>query len=341
MSVKILTEHLKNGNFGSLYYIFGDEAYLKEHYYSELRCKTVSDLAEFNVIEFDSKNFDYIDFCNCVNSYPVMADRKFVGVVDFDNSMLKKDFTKEFISFLKGIPDFCTVVFYDTDLKMLSGVNQLEKAVASAGGITVNAEHPSNASLVSWCTRHFKKAGQAISSDDINYMLSMTDSDMRSLVNEISKLCSFVSGDTITRADIDAVVTKSIEANRFEIGDAFCASNYHKVLDILDKMYKQNTDDILIANVFYRAFTDMWKAKLAINAGRTSADMARDFGFNPYAAGKIMKNARGLSLEFLETCVSLSKQLDIKLKSSPHNKRDLITMYIADVVSRRGKIAKA
>lgn len=341
MSVKTITENLKSGSLAPLYYIHGEEAYLKEHYYTELRAKAVTELAEFNVVEFDSKNFDYLDFCNCVNSYPVMADRKFVGVTDFDNSLLKKDFTKSFVAFLKTVPDFCTVVFLDTDLKNVSGANALEKAITSAGGVVAKVDKPSASSLVSWSARHFKKAGKAVSSDDLNYMISVTDTDMRSLINEISKLCSYVSGDTVTRADIDAVVTKSIEANRFEIGDAFCASNYHKVLDILDKMYKQNTDDILIANVFYRTFADLWKARLAINAGRSSADMARDFGFNPYVAGKIMKNARGLNTELVEVCVSLSKQLDVKLKSSPYNKRDLITMYVADIISRRQQLAKA
>ena len=58
MSVKTITENLKTGNFSSLYYLYGDEEYLKQYYYGELRSKVVTDLAEFNVIEFDSKNFD-------------------------------------------------------------------------------------------------------------------------------------------------------------------------------------------------------------------------------------------------------------------------------------------
>ena len=32
MSVKTITENLKTGNFSSLYYIYGDEEYLKQHY---------------------------------------------------------------------------------------------------------------------------------------------------------------------------------------------------------------------------------------------------------------------------------------------------------------------
>jgi DNA polymerase III delta subunit len=70
-------------------------------------------MPEFNVLEFDAKNFDWLDFCNCVNSYPVMAERKFVGVVNFSNNLLKDDFKEKFIDFFKNAPDFCTVVFFD------------------------------------------------------------------------------------------------------------------------------------------------------------------------------------------------------------------------------------
>lgn len=341
MSVKIITENLKSKSFASLYYIYGQEEYLKSYYYNELKQNTVTDMPEFNVIEFDSKSFDWLDFCNCVNSYPVMAERKFVGVVNFDNSRLKDKFTKQFVEFLKSVPDFCTVVFYDNELKNVSSSNPLQKAIESAGGVVANVEKPTTSALASWTARHFKKAVKQISAQDINYLLSIADNDMRTLLGEISKLCSYVSGDTVTRADIDAIVTKSIEANRFLIGEAFCSKNYDKIFDIIDKMYKQNIDDILIVNAVYSAFADMYKIKLAMSCGKTVGEATRDFSMKPFVASKNAKLVGALSLDFLETAVGLSKQIDIKLKSSPYNKRDLITFYIADLINRRESIAKA
>lgn len=40
-----------------------------------------------------------------------------MGIIDFDNSLLKKNFTVDFTKVLSQIPDFCTVVFLDTQLK--------------------------------------------------------------------------------------------------------------------------------------------------------------------------------------------------------------------------------
>lgn len=342
MSVKTITEHLKSKSFAPLYYIYGEEEYLKVYYYNELKQKSVTDMPEFNVIEFDNKNFDWLDFCNCVNSYPVMSERKFVGVVNLNNSLLSDDsFKEKFVGFLKYAPDFCTVVFYDNELKPGSDKNHLPSLIEKAGGIVADVERPAAAGLVGWCARHFKQAKKQISTNDIHYMLSIADNDMRSLVGEISKLCSYCKGDTVEKSDIDAVVTRSIEANRFEIGDAFCAKNYDKMIDIIDKLYKQNVDDSLIAGLIFHVFSDMYKAKLALISGRNSQHLAADFGLHPYAAQKTMKNAAQLSLEFLENAVTLSKQTDVKLKNSPYNKRDVITFYIAELIDRRNTVGKA
>lgn len=332
MSVKILTENLKDGVFLPLYYIYGDEEYLKQNYYNRLKEKSVTVMPEFNLSEFDNKSFDYLDFTNCVNSYPVMAEHKTVCVVDFDNSNLKKDFTKEFTLFLKNIPDYCTVVFIDTALKNITASNPLLKVIKSAGGIAVEVNHPDLSTLSAWAKRRFKAGGKIIDNSELNYLIDIADSDMLSLENEISKLCNYVLSENVTREDIDKLVTRSIDANRFEISDAFCNGDYTKVFDIVDKLYKQGVDDITIANVFYRTFLDMWKAVIALKAGKSSSDMARDFGMNPYGASKVMKNTRNVSSKFLNSAVMLSLKLDRELKSTPFNKRDLITMYIASLV---------
>lgn len=338
MSIKTITENLKTMQFGPLYYIFGQEEYLKEHYYSLLKQKCCTDFVEFNVIEFLPKTFDFDDFENCVNSYPVMAERKFIGVHNLENPFV----TDKFCEFLKQIPEYCTVVFFDNEFKTSSDKNPLEKAVASANGVVANIEKPTGSALSNWCLRHFKTASKTISSQNLSYLLSIADNDMRFLVNEISKLCSYVTEQEITKEHIDSVVTKSIETNRFAIGDAFCAGDYSKILDIMDKIYKQNTDDTEIARVFYKMFTELYKAKIALKNGVQAQQLATELKISPsFAATKAMKNARMLSYEFLKQAIEISVNLDISLKTVSQNKRELINFYIAELIDRRQTIGKA
>ena len=335
MSVKILNNDLKSGEFSSLYYIYGEEEYLKEFYFSSLKSKAVTQLPEFNIIEFDNKSFNYLDFTNAVNSYPMMSDKKLVSVINFDNSLLKKDFTKQFVEFLRNIPEFCVVVFFDTSVKETTSSNALEKAVNSADGVSVFVQKPDTSSLVSWVARHLKSYNKTASKEDILYLLDISDTDMLTLLGEISKLCNYVENDVITKDDINKLVTRSIETNRYGIAEAFCKKDYSKIFDILDKLYKQCVDDIVIANIFYRAFVDLWKAKLAYKKGKSAADFARDFKLNSYAATKIYKNLKYVSEKTLENAVLLALKLDADIKSTPFDKRGLIVAFVGELVSRR------
>lgn len=340
MSVKILAENLKKSEFLPLYYIYGEEEYLKQRYYNELKEKCVTVMPEFNFTEFNPKTFDFLDFTNCVNSYPVMAERKMVGVVDMDNALLKKDFTSELVEFLKGIPDYCVVVFIDTVTKTGTATT-LAKAVKSAGGLCVDVAHPDSATLSSWVKRNFKKFGKTVETPDLQYLIEIADSDMLSLENEIQKVCNYAKESVVTRSDIDSVVTRSIEANRYGIADAFVTSDYTKLFDIVDKLYKQNIDDITIANLFYYTFLDLWKGSISNKRGKSSAETASELGMNPYGATKAQKNARRFDISFLRRAISLSLKLDCDLKSKPYNKRDLIVTYVASLVNEKQNSGKA
>ena len=79
----------------------------------------------------------------------------------------------------------------------------------------------------------------------------------------------------------------------------------------------------------------MWKAKLAIKKGQTSASFASDFKLNPYAATNIIKNSKFVTLSVLQYALELSLKLDKDMKSTPYNKKDLIIAYIGDIASFR------
>ena len=85
----------------------------------------------------------------------------------------------------------------------------------------------------------------------------------------------------------------------------------------------------------------MYKVKLAMSCQKTPQQAASELGMYPFVATKAAKQSASLTLEFLESAISLSKEVDIKLKSRPYNNRDVITFYIAELIDRRNPFAKA
>ena len=83
MSLDVLKKKIKEKDTCGLIYLYGAEEYLKSHYYEQLRNKTVSGMEEFNVIELSGDALDLNTLENLVNSFPMMSDKKFIGVIDF------------------------------------------------------------------------------------------------------------------------------------------------------------------------------------------------------------------------------------------------------------------
>ena len=69
MSLDILKSKIKNKEFSGLFYLYGEEEYLKDYYYQSIRKKSVSEMREFNVYEFEGKNLSLNSLENIINSF--------------------------------------------------------------------------------------------------------------------------------------------------------------------------------------------------------------------------------------------------------------------------------
>ena len=331
MSLDILKEKLKNKETSGLFYLCGDEEYMKDHYYHTLRKKAVLDMPEFNVSQLKGEALSLNTLENLINSFPMMSDRKFIGVVDLGHDLLKEEYKKELLQILSNVPDYACVVFMDTALK--EGKDTvLQRLIEKAGGLIVEINHPGQAQLAAWGKRHFKSLNKEISGDDMYYILRIAENDMLSLKNEISKIAAFSQNQRITRADIDAVITKSLETNVFAISNALSKRDFKTTMRVIDDLYAQNYDDIRIVNLIYRCLVDLLRATWALSAGKKNTDMKADFGMNEYGAAKMIRASRALSEKQLMKSVDLCYECEVRLKSEAGDKREMVYHLICQLI---------
>lgn len=330
MSLELLKEKIKNKDFSMVFYLYGEEEYLKDHYYQTIRKKSVSEMREFNVHELDGENLTLNSLENIMNSFPMMSERKFIGIVDVAHDLLKEDFKKELLRILSNAPKYACVVFLDTAKK--GGQDSvLQRLITKAGGLAVNIEQPGQSQLAAWGKRHFKSLGKEISGEDMYYILRIGENDMLSLKNEISKIASFATQTKITREDINAVITKSLETNRFALGEALAKRDFRNVMRVVNDLYAQEYDDIQIANLIYRCLVDLLRATWALSAGKRNTDMKKDFDMHEYGAAKMMRACKALSEDQLIRCVNLCYDYELRLKSESGDKREMVYQLICQL----------
>ena len=338
MSLDILKKKLKEKDTAGLYYLCGAEEYLKSYYYEEMKKKTVTEMREFNITEPDGKDLSLNTLENAVNSFPMFSERKFVGIVDLAHDLLKKEeYKTELLRIISDLPDYVCLVFLDTAVKEGTDAS-LKKIVEKAKGTVVSVDRPTQGALAAWGKRHFQKLGKNISNENMQYILMTAENDMITLKNEIMKIASFSAGETVTRQEIDAVITRSLETNRFALSDALSKRDFNSAVRVIKDLYAQNYDDIQIVNLIYRVIVDLLRASWAMSGVKTNNDIARDFGMNPYGAAKMMRYARGLTQKQLVDCLDACLSSEVAIKQDGGDKREIVYGLIGKLISCRSGV---
>ena len=111
-----LKEDIKQGEPARLYFFYGEEVFLLNHYLKQLRKIVIDPLTEsFNFHKLTAENFDLRTFADCVENLPMMAERTMVVVDEIDIFKMNEDDRERVGEILADIPDYCTVVFtYET-----------------------------------------------------------------------------------------------------------------------------------------------------------------------------------------------------------------------------------
>ncbi len=332
MTIDALKKQIKEEKLASLYYLAGDEQYLLDHYYDRFKAICAPTLPELNFIEIDGKKIDFDFLADACSSYPVMAEKKLVVVVDLETGTLKGTNEKKLNAALEDIAPGVTVVFWDHARDNVKS-NALDAVIKKLGGNSVRIDRPKPEQLQGWVQGLMGKKFCTISSADSAYLIELTGGSMLRLQSEIQKMCAYLQSGTIERELIDKMVAPAEDTSWFAISNAIAEHDFDALMQALQQLYDQNVDDTVIAGMFYRAYSDLWRGETALKEGKSSAELASVCGISPYAAARIMRTAsklkEGEALDGLRRC----RELDLKIKSSGLNKKDLIYSFAASLLA--------
>ena len=141
---------------------------------------------------------------------------------------------------------------------------------------------------------------------------------MNQMIPEIDKLAAYVTGDTVRRADIDAVAHKLPEAVVFEMTDRLAARDNDGAMAILAELLadKANTP-IFLLSVIGQQMRRLYAAKVAQQSGLGTAYVCEVCGIRyDFIAAKLLQSARRFSLESLEDAVRQCAETDYAMKST-------------------------
>lgn len=321
-----IKKNISSSNFHKVYLIKGDENYLKQHYSNQIVKKVVpSGMDAFNLHVLKEENANADEISNCVESIPMMCDKSCVLVQDYDFDNVAENEKEKMIELLTDLPDTCVLVFW-MDSKGFSQKKASSKKILKLideNGAVVDLNKRTANDLVSLIINGAKKRECTITRDTAVYFISVVGNDMSTLVNELEKICSYANGE-ITKEIIDEIATKTVEATAFKMVDALLAHRLDNAFVLLDVLFTQKTEPVMICGALISTYVDMYRAKVTNEYGNDTMRLKKSFG-TQYKSDFRLKNAmnrsRKISKDSLYKCLDYLSKADDKLKISTQDKR--------------------
>jgi len=329
-----LKDDIRQEKPGRLYFFFGEETFLLNHYLKQIQKIVIDPLTEsFNYHKLTVETFDLRTFADCVENLPMMAERTMVVVDEIDIFKMNESDRDRMAEILSDIPEYCTVIFtYETTAFKPDKRFKKLYDVVERYGLAVEFQKQSQRDLINWISRHFMSAGKRVSPNLCTYLIDITDGTMTALSGEIAKICAYSGADEICKADIDAVVEPALDAVVFQMTDLMSSGEYGSALLKLRQLLKMQEEPINILAVIGSHFRRLSTARILHDSGKTADDLAALLRIGDYPARKTMSAASRFSVRFYAKAAELILQSDMQMKTSfddPDRILEVLVMQLA------------
>ena len=342
-----LKKQIDQSNLTGLYFLYGEEKYLVSHYMKKIAEKVAGRrFTDFNFQKFDGGEAGVDRIAEAVQALPLFAEQKCVLVTDPDAETIKTAELEKWKELISSVPDTTVLLValpnLEADEKSGKNWKKLIDFIKNSGS-TVKFVRRSSVQLQKFLCSGAQKRGCLLSSRNAERLISCCGSDLTTLLNELDKLCSYVSQGEITSQVIDELATKNLEARVFDLSKAVLSGSGDRAYSILDLLLEQGEEPVAILAVLSSAYLDLYRVRASIQSGLGATEPAKHFD---YARKEFrLRNAErdvgrypgGMYRESLKELL----EADIALKSSRGDRRTVLEKLIARlmILAERGKTA--
>ncbi len=345
MTEQELKTALKTENVGKLWFLYGEEPYLVAHYAGKLADLAVppDDLAVFNRHVFDGTALSMDALEAAVEALPLMGEHTCVWVKDYDAGAANKETTDRMAAILSRVEEPCVLIFSVTafvpDMKKNAKWKAFLKAV-DKHGTSIDFEHRTASEMAGMLSKGAAKRGCVLDRTVAYAMVEQSGSDLFLLLNELDKLCAVVGeGGEITKAVVERVGTKQLDASVYELSKALLQKRYDAAYDCIARLFACGEEPIRILATLSETYVDLYRAKIAAIGGEQATQLAGVFAYRgrEFRLRNAARDCQALSPQALRDSLDLLGDADSRMKGGSTAGQRLI---LEETVARLILIAK-
>lgn len=337
-------QQIKSGDFPRVCLLYGSEGYLKQYYADLLPKKCVTPGMEgFNLKKYDfSDGVPLSEVLDAAQTLPAFGGSMCIVAHDYPLDALPADEKAALDGYLADAPESTVLIFWQDATEINPKKNAKWRSVLAAVnkvGVTVCLDRLDRTSLCKLLMGGAQKRGCTLSRENAAYLSETVGNDLNLLLGELEKLCNYKASGEITRADIEVVATKSLEANIFDLSRALTAGNCARAMEILQKLLQEKEKPELILGTLAGAYVDMYRVKVSIAAGEPTEAAAKHFDYKgkEFRLRNAARDAAKLDIRQLRGCLDDLNTADKELKSGLSNPQTVLERLLVQLASAKAR----
>lgn len=327
--MQTLNQDIKSGEFRRFYLLFGEEEFLKQSYKKRLREAVAGD-DTMNYNYFEGKGLDVRELISLANTMPFFSDRRLIIVED---SGFFKAAAEELVGAFPDIPDTTCLVFVESAVDKR---NKLYKKVKELG-YAAEFKKQDFSHLARWAGGILAQNGRKITVDTMNLFLEKAGDDMETIRMELEKLISYTMGqEIVTSEDVEAVTAVQVTNKIFDMVTAIVTGKMRKAMDLYEDLLTLKEPPMRILYLIARQFNQILIAKSLMEKGQDKSAIASALKIPPFAAAKMMPQARSFTKKELEECVEACLEAEEAVKTGKLGDRLAVELMIVRRYQKNG-----
>ena len=311
---------LKEAGPDRLYFLWGEEEYLRDSFLQTLRevCGATEG-EDFQVRVFKDAQLDPMELRYAIDTLPFFSERSLIEIRDLD--WQKTGDADRLIEVLSDIPDYCTVAFRLNQGEEPNGKSKLVKFLRSNASEIKFTVQDQNM-LFRWIMRRFAFYGKGVEMEAAQRLIYLSGDQMKALIPEIEKIAAYAAGEKVTASDVNAVANRIAEADIFDLTDAIAERRFNTASGILADLLDQRDTSVpailsLLSNQFRRLL-------FSVDAGDSATVMELCNLKYEFMARRLLNAARSFRPDQLRHAVELCEAADYRLKSEGADEKLLL-----------------
>lgn len=320
-------KHVREGDTGPLYCIYGDESYLVEKGVRLLMNRIVSpDFREFNLNVYYGNETKGEEIVETAQTLPMFAQRRVVLVKK--SSALSAAAMETLSGYVQDpSPDTCLIFQGEKIDQRKRFFLDLKK-----NGILVEYKRLYENQLGTFVRNEAAGHGKRMEPAAAELLAYLIGNNLQELASQIEKSATYV-GDApvITVADIRQIASDTKVATVFDLANALGERSLTKTLRGLHTMLRDGEAPLMILNMITRHFRQLRLVREMLEKKLSPQEIGKAAGINPYFIGGVIGQAKNFALADFREVFERLYATDLALKTSGGRAQDLMERLMMDI----------